>query len=633
MTDEQTGPEFPIDSESPTIDIPSSNVPKPLPNESTLKAEQTVYSGHERMGSYRIISVIGEGGMGTVYKAKQESPRRTVALKVIRAGVASSNLLRRFEHEAQILGKLDHPGIATIFEAGTFDAGAGPQPFFAMEFVKGQPLTDYANNKKLGTRQRLELIALIAEAVQHAHHKGVIHRDLKPANILVTDAGQIKILDFGVARATDADIANATMQTDIGQLIGTIPYMSPEQAVGDPDDLDTRSDVYALGVVAYELLAGCMPYDIERKMIHEAVRVIREDSPTPLSSINRVFRGDVDIIISKALVKEKERRYQSASDFASDIHRYLNNEPIIARPPSTWYQFSKFTKRNKAMVVGVIAVLLVSIIGTIVSTTFAFGEAEQKRLAKISEQDAKDAQTIAEERTIEAERERAIAQSINEFLNVRLLGSAAPEREGRDVLVRDMLLKAAEELDANPPAIKAVEAALRLTIGRTYTGLGYFTESETHLRTAVQMWEQLEDPDSLITAESMEALAFALMRTNQTSEAYPLAKRVLTIREKELGDEHPLTIRAQGDVVMFEALSRGELAGSLNDTALNLIIMVQGKNETVDQLRQRLNETILNLERLVVADQMEQALAILHEEAKPFLALPWVRDRVSWIIN
>ncbi len=258
---------FSIDHEALTGDVPLDGEGA----RADADAGGTSSGAVETIGNYRIIRVLGEGGMGTVYEAEQESPRRKVALKVIRAGIVNAQLLRRFDYEAEILGKLDHAGIATIFEAGTFDGGAGAQPFFAMEFVQGELLTQYADVRKLGTRERLRLLAEIADAVQHAHQKGIIHRDLKPGNILVTNSGQVKILDFGVARTTDGDVQSATLQTDIGQLIGTIPYMSPEQAAGDPDDLDTRSDVYALGVVAYELLAGQLPYDITKKMIHEAV--------------------------------------------------------------------------------------------------------------------------------------------------------------------------------------------------------------------------------------------------------------------------------------------------------------------------------------------------------------------------
>src|SRR5215468_3470847 len=248
-----------------------------------------------RIGRYSILRILGEGGMGTVYEAEQESPKRAVALKVIRAGHVSPEMLRRFEHESAVLGRLQHPGIAQVYEAGTVQDERGHSvPFFAMEFIRGVPLTDFAEKWKLGTGQRLDLIARICDAVYHAHQKGIIHRDLKPGNILVDESGQPRILDFGVARATDSDIQQATLQTDIGQLIGTVPYMSPEQVGGDPGELDTRSDVYALGVIAYELLAGRLPYDLKRRAIHEAARVIREEEPTRLSVVNRTLRGDVE---------------------------------------------------------------------------------------------------------------------------------------------------------------------------------------------------------------------------------------------------------------------------------------------------------------------------------------------------
>ena len=287
----------------------------------------------EKVGCFRIIRKIGQGGMGLVYEAEQENPRRTIALKMIRPGAASEQILRRFKFECQVLGRLQHPGIAQVYEAGTAEIAAEDgltyeQPYFAMEYIRGKLLNEVIKSEIPGTRQRLALFAQICDAVQHAHLKGVIHRDLKPGNILVDESGQPKILDFGVARVTDSDIQMTTLHTDIGQLIGTLPYMSPEQVAGDSSELDTRSDVYALGVLCYNMLTGQLPYDLARKTIPEAARAITEQEPRPLSSINRVFRGDLETIVTKALEKDKNRRYQTAADLAADLRRYLSDQPI-----------------------------------------------------------------------------------------------------------------------------------------------------------------------------------------------------------------------------------------------------------------------------------------------------------------
>ena len=364
----------------------------------------------ERIGRYRIVRVIGEGGMGVVYEAEQDEPRRRVALKVNRPGTMSASLLRRFRHEAQMLGQLQHPGIAQIYDAGTADQGQGGQPYFAMELVHGRPLLESAHALRLGTRQRLDLMARICDAVHHAHLNGIIHRDLKPVNILVVDEPsqtqitgsqgvvQPKILDFGIARATESDIQTVTVRTDVRQLLGTVAYMSPEQAAGDPAQLDIRSDVYALGVIAYELISGRLPYDVQGKLIHEAVRVIREDDPSRLSSIARAFRGDVETIIAKALEKEKDRRYQSAAEFAADIRRYLSEQPIAARPASRLYQMRKFARRNKAIVAGVAVAFAALTIGTVVSL-------RQAILAERARSQEQRLRGIADERTAEAERQ------------------------------------------------------------------------------------------------------------------------------------------------------------------------------------------------------------------------------------
>ncbi|MEL7472137.1 MAG: serine/threonine-protein kinase, partial [Planctomycetota bacterium] len=359
-----------------------------------------------QVGGYTVDRLLGQGGMGAVYLAEQDRPQRKVALKLMRPGLASAEALRRFEHEAELLGRLQHPGVAQIHEAGLHEGA----PFFAMEFVDGLTLTAYANRHALSVSARLKLFTRVCEAVHHAHTKGVIHRDLKPANILVTEVGEPpeappKVLDFGVARATDADVQAATMRTDVGQLIGTIPYMSPEQVGGVPGDLDTRSDVYALGVVLYELLVGRLPYDLKDRLILEAARVIREEDPTRLSSLDTRLRGDVETIVGKALEKERDRRYQSALDLGSDIRRYLSDEPIAARPVSTWYQVRKFSKRNTALVAGVGVAFGALGVG-LVGTTYGLVEANaQRELADARAVEAEEARESAEAaRAEEAER-------------------------------------------------------------------------------------------------------------------------------------------------------------------------------------------------------------------------------------
>jgi serine/threonine protein kinase len=297
--------------------------------------------------------------MGVVYRAEQEKPQRQVALKIMKPGMASPEHLRRFEHEAHVLGRLHHEFIAQIYEAGTANTGHGPQPYFAMELVQGQPLTQYAG--QLPIADRLRLIIQICNGVQHAHQKGVIHRDLKPANILIDESGKPKILDFGVARLTENDL-ETTRDTRVGQLVGTVRYMSPEQASANPEEIDTLTDVYTLGVICFELLAGRLPHDTQGLTTMAALRVVHEDEPSRLGAIDRAYRGDLDTIISKALQKEKARRYQSAATFADDLQRYLENKPVEARPPSAIYQLRKYAKRNKGLV-SVVGLSVVALVG------------------------------------------------------------------------------------------------------------------------------------------------------------------------------------------------------------------------------------------------------------------------------
>ena len=303
-----------------------------------------------RISRYEIKSVIATGGMGTVYEAEQENPKRMVALKIMKAGVTSRVALRHFEREAQILARLRHPNFAQVFEAGTHSDAAtsgAAVPYFAMEYIPDARSIDrYAKQKQLGVRERLGLFAQVCDAVHHGHQKGIIHRDLKPGNILVDSAGLPKVIDFGVARSTDSDVAVTTMRTDVGQLIGTLQYMSPEQCDADPDDLDVRSDVYSLGLVLYELLTGELPYDVGGSTVYKGTRVIKECAPRKPSLINPKLRGDVETITLKALEKDRDKRYQSAADLARDIRRHLNREPIEAKPPTTWARTLRWVQRH-----------------------------------------------------------------------------------------------------------------------------------------------------------------------------------------------------------------------------------------------------------------------------------------------
>lgn len=358
-----------------------------------------------RIGHYRITGVLGAGGMGAVYIGEQDRPRRTVALKVIRPGYASRQLLRRMELEADLLGRLQHPGIAQIYEAGTADYGNGPQPYFAMELVSGPPINKHSDERGLSTSERLRLMLQVCAAVEHAHQRGVIHRDLKPGNILVDSSGQAKVLDFGVARATDSDLYATTLQTSVGQLVGTLPYMSPEQVSGKPDQIDTRTDVYALGVVMYELLTGKLPHDLADRSIPEAARVIRDEAPRRLSTINRNLRGDVETIINKAMEKDKARRYQSAAALAEDIRRYLAGEPIVAKRDSAFYVLGKQIRRHR--VASLLALSLLA--GLVFFALYAWQQALQYRNLADSESLAKQAEKSARE-SAESQRRQADEQ-------------------------------------------------------------------------------------------------------------------------------------------------------------------------------------------------------------------------------
>jgi tetratricopeptide (TPR) repeat protein len=478
--------------------------------------------------------------MGAVYEAVQDNPERLVALKVIKPGVTSEHALRRFEQESQMLGKLHHPGIAQIFEAGTADAGDGPQPYFAMELIHGLTLARYAERAALTTRQKLELVAKTCDGVHHAHQKGIIHRDLKPGNILVDETGQPKILDFGVARATDSD-RQATMQTSTGMIVGTLPYMSPEQVSADPTDLDTRSDVYALGVVLYELLAGQLPYDVQGGTLADALRTIAEDDPLPLRLVDRAFRGDVETIVGKALAKERDRRYASAAELAADIRRHLDDQPIVARPASAAYQIGKFARRNKALVGGTVAVFVV----------LAGGVLAASRQATRARREAHKAEAV-----------NAFVQDMLGAANPRSVSRAAPDR-GRTITVVQALTAAAAKLDAGElSAEPLVEAAVRQTVGATFRDLGDYDAAEANLRKALDARRRLLDPHDPELADSLDGLAQLLFMRGKPADAEPLFREALAIRRP--------------------SAPAAELATSLNGLAE--LLQDRGKNDEADAL-------------------------------------------------
>jgi tetratricopeptide (TPR) repeat protein len=488
-----------------------------------------------RIGHYRILRLIGEGGMGSVFEAEQDHPRRKVALKVIRPGLTDPQLFRRFERESQALGRLQHPGIASIYEAAAADTGFGLQPYFAMELVRGRNLADYNSECKPSARDKLALVSRICDAVEHAHQRGIIHRDLKPSNILVDETGQPKILDFGVARLTDLD-TQATRQTDVGNLVGTLPYMSPEQVLADPFELDTRSDVYSLGVILYELLAGRLPYSLGNRL-HDALSAIREASPIPLSSVNRGLRGDVETIVAKALEKEKTRRYSSAAAFAGDIRRYLADEPIIARPPSKGYVIRKFTQRHRALAGSVAAVFLVLVAGVVTSTWQAVR--------------ARRAESVANEA-------RQTAEAVSEFLQSDLLAQASAStqaspatRPDPDLKVRTALDRAGVRIDARFAKQPLLEASIRRTIGRTYRELGLFNDAQRHLEKALEIRRRLRSDSHPELLEILDDVASIYWLQGKYALAQPLAQRTVDIHRRLSGEEHTDTLTAINNLAVL----------------------------------------------------------------------------------
>jgi serine/threonine protein kinase len=505
------------------------------------------------IGPYQLIRKLGEGGMGQVWLAEQTAPiKRQVALKLIRVGRFDDSVLQRFYAERQSLAMMDHPAIAKVFDAGATSDG---QPYFVMEYVPGQPITDYCDRRRLTIRERLELFVKVCEGAQHAHQKAVIHRDLKPANILVVEVDGKpvpRIIDFGLAKAASRQLDGETLVTRAGGWVGTPGYMSPEQADPAVMDGDTRSDVYSLGAVLYVLLTGFLPFetkDWRQQRFDEFLRRLREEDPLrPSSKVSAdketskstaeargaepkqlvsLLHGDLDWITMKALEKERARRYGCPMELAADIGHYLGNEPVTARPASVGYRARKYLLRHKALVAGVAAVFLVLVAGVIASTW----QAVKARRAEA-----------------QAKQQSAIAQAVNDFLQNDLLAQASAAAQSGpaskpdpDLKVRTALDRAADRIEGKFRKQPEVEAAIRNTIGQTYTDLGIFPEARKQLERALDLQRRVLGPENPDTLKSMNNLAVVYVHEGKFAQAEALDSQTLEIRRRVLGPEHPDT--------------------------------------------------------------------------------------------
>ena len=561
--------------------------PKPGPGAVTPSAADRRGTRADRLGPYRLLEVLGKGGFGVVHLAEQTAPiRRRVAIKLIKPGMDSEGVIARFEAERQALAILDHPNVARVIDAGTTDRG---RPYFVMEYVPGVPITEYCDRHKLDTAARLDLLIQVCEAAQHAHQKGIIHRDIKPSNILVTvqdDRPVPKVIDFGVAKAISHRLTAETIYTEQGQLIGTPEYMSPEQAEMSGLHVDTRTDIYSLGVLLYELLVGKLPFEtdvLRRAGYAEIQRVIREeDPPTPshrLSTLGgestaiagrrrtdaglliRQIRGDLDWITMKAMDKDRTRRYGTASELAADIRRHLRHEPVVAGPPSTTYRLKKFARRHRAGVAGATAVLVALLLG-IVGTGLGLARATHERNRAIdAERAASDRATEAEAARRNAEAEAAKVLAINEFLQ-DMLGAASPLALGQEATVRQVLDSAVRELESGALRQQpAVEAAVRTTIGQTYQALGLYDAAGPHLRRAIELRESRPEGNDAEVAISMRNLGQLLYERGELEASESRFREALEMLRTALGAEDPEVLATEVDLAVVRE-ARGDLDGA-----------------------------------------------------------------------
>ncbi len=623
----------------------------------------------DKIGHYKLLQQIGEGGCGVVYMAEQEEPvRRRVALKVIKLGMDTKSVIARFEAERQALALMDHPNIAKVLDAGATATG---RPYFVMELVGGIKITDYCDQNNLPTKARLELFTQICRAIQHAHQKGIIHRDIKPSNILVAlhDGLPIpKVIDFGIAKATGQRLTDKTLFTAFEQFIGTPAYMSPEQAERGGLDVDTRSDIYALGVLLYELLTGQPPFDPKELLaagLDEMCRTIREKEPdrpstrlgtmldAELTTVARqrqieppklvhLLRGDLDWIVMKALEKDRTRRYETASGLATDIQHHLNNEPVAACPPSNLYRFQKLVRRNKLAFAATSAVIAALILGLGVSTWMFFGEKKARERA------------MAAERT--AQTEATKSQQVARFLKDMLAGVGPSAALGRDTtMLRDILDKTTERVDQDLKDEPEVQAELLDTLGLTYIDLVEYAKAEAVQRKALGIRQKLFGNKHPDVARSLDNLVLVLERQRRLTEAETLAREALEMQKELLGGEnqdiaasmdHLANIFfSQGNWSGAETMHRQALAikrklsGNDKDSGLawslnNLarVLWTEGKLDEAETLNREalaIRKKLYGYEHPEVALSLRELGLVLNSQGKTAEAEPLVREALA----
>ncbi len=648
----------PFDAPEATSDVPPGQWLNPD------KVPETPLEGvGSRIQQYKLLQQIGEGGMGVVFMAEQQEPvRRMVALKVIKAGMDSAQVIARFEAERQALALMDHPNIAKVLDAGTTASG---RPFFVMELVKGIPMTKYCDEQCLSPKQRLELFVPVCQAIQHAHQKGIIHRDIKPSNVLIAayDGKPVpKVIDFGVAKATGQKLTERTLFTGFGGLVGTLEYMSPEQAEFNALDIDTRSDIYCLGVLLYELLTGSTPLPRQRikgAAILEVLRLIREEEPPrpstrlseskdSLASVSaqrhsepaalvKSLRGEVDWIVMKALEKDRSRRYDTANGLARDIQRYLAEEPVEAGPPSARYRLRKLAWKHRRGLATAAALLLLLVAGVVVSTTLAVWarRAEQQALAERNHALAAEAEAKQQRDEAEAarqatakERDRAIkaekkakqseenTKAVLSFFQDKVLSAGRPQGQegglGKDVKLIDAVNQARDKIADSFKDRPLVEASIRDTLGTTYHYLGDYPQAFQQYERALALFEGKHGPDHPDTLTSRNNLAVAYLSFGRTADAVRLLEQTLKQTESQFGVDHPETLSSRNNLA--EAY---RAAGRIADTTRLL-------EQTFKQFEAKLGpdhpDTLTSRNNLASvyrdADRMAEALHLFEQNLK-----------------